>query len=433
MTGKSIPKTDCDQLLTLFCEDRHTPSTVSSNNRGIFCCLKDKSIVARGLPYPLECSADTFNSKVHNDPFDGCHVTMAIEGPVIIVFYHKDRWYLSTNRKLNAFKSYWADPKSSFGLMFAYGVFSELKRDDLLKLTEAKVIKEELDKVFDQYLDRSNRYIFIQPPTYNERLATVPIGEHHVPVHVATFAYQDIIPSPGHDRLTRIRAKVPFANTPPEYRLPNAASCDLYKHVCKLANKVDPNKAQGVIIEVPDGTFIKVFSTEYKKRLQVRGTVSSLKGRYMQLRKAPPATLDEFITYYPEVDHEAIEKSIAEACSILETVCLLMVSKVNPDHIGSLLEHMLYPVPHVVESIALSKVLYTNLLQNKQVVKVVEESMGHPQPYTTFERLSFTNTPIFRNLTDIIKFETTKARYTIEGDIQSQIDFLNGLDIESFF
>jgi hypothetical protein len=341
-------------------------------------------------------------------------VKQSIEGPVIIVFNHKDHWYLSTNRKLNAFKSYWADPKSSFGLTFAYGVFKKIRRLDLIKLTDPQVIKQELDKVFDKYLSRSNRYIFIQPPTYTERLATVPSEEHPAPVHVSTFAFQDIKASPGNDRLTKTLARVPFANTPAKYKLPKR-SPNLYKHICTLANKINPDEAQGILIEVPNGTFIKVLNTEYYKRMQIRGTVPSLKGRYMQLRKDPVA-LGQFINYYPEVSSKEIESSIAATCSTLETVYFLVTNNVPQDHLRTVLEHEGY----IVESLDLSKVLYDNLLQQNQFVEAVIETGP------TFQRLSITNTPRFNKLASKVKFHTTKARHAI---IQSQIDFLNSLDI----
>lgn len=439
MTGKTVPQTDCDQHLTLFCEGRNSSSnpplgsfmgtTLSSNNRGVFCSLKDKTIVARGLPYPLEYTADNFNAKVQYVPFKACRVTRSIEGPVIIVFYHMDQWYLSTNRKINAFKSYWADPKSSFGLMFAYGVFKKLRRFDLLKLTDVNLIKKELDKVFDKHLDKSNRYIFIQPPTFNERLVTTPSKDHSAPVLVATFVYSDTAPSPGHDRLTKIESnRVPFADMPTQYKLPSPASCDLYKHVCNLANKVDPNEAQGILIEVPNGTYIKVLNSEYSKRLQLRGTVSSLKGRYMQLRHNLEA-LVKFTTYYPEVNSKAIEIHVHDTCSVLETLCYLVAQKVQPDHIGTFLENK----GHLIESIALSKVIYTNLLEQKTVMQAIQDMIHHPRPYASFQRLSVTNTPVFNNLSNKIKFQTTKAKYAIKDDIQSQIEFLNSLDVKSFF
>jgi len=427
MTGKFVPQTDCDQHLALFCEGRSAPSyAICANNRGVFCCLKDKSVVARGLPYPLEYTAENFSSQVRRVPFEACRVTRSIEGPVIIVFHHKDQWYLSTNRKLNAFKSYWADPKSSFGLMFAYGVFKKLERVDLLELTDTEVIKKELDQMFDRYLDKANRYIFIQPPSYNERLVTLPLEEHPAPVHVATFAYRDIKPSPGHDRLTKIegQAQVPFATTPTEYKLPDPTSCDLYRYVCDLANKVNPYEAQGVLIEAPDGIFIKVLNSEYHDLLQIRGTVPSLKARYMQLRK-DPALLAQFVTNYQEVDSKAIERQINEVCSILETVWLLTATRTPPDHIGTFLGHKGY----IVESIALSKVLYANLLQQRQVLEAIQEVI-RSEPYTPFQRLSVTNTHTFNTLTNKIKFQTTKARYAVKDDIESQIEFLNSLDVK---
>ncbi len=389
-------------------------------------CLDSHNVVAKGLPYPLEYTADKFvnsfmfSKRISFEPY----VTRSVEGPVIIVFHHKGQWYLSTNRKLDAFKSYWADPKSSFGLMFARGVLKKLKRNH--ESTNAEALKEELDQVFDEYLDKANRYIFIQPPSYNERLATIPSEQHPAPIHVATFLFRDIKTTPGHDRLVKIEAEVPFADMPIKYKLPNVSSRDLYKYVSDLANQVNPDEAQGILIEDQNGTFIKVLNPEYHRRLQLRGTVASLKGRYMQLRKDPEA-LTQFITHYPEVDSKAIEKHVSEVCAILETVWFLVATRTQPDYLTIVLTQKGY----IVESIAMSKILYENLLQQKQVMEAVQEV--HNNPYETFQRLSVTRSSTFNNLSSKIKFQITKARYAIKDDIESQIELLNSLDIGSIF
>lgn len=419
MTGKAIPQTDCDQRLFLFCETRPNKArTGTSNNRGVFVCAKTKKDVARGLPYPTEYTDTTFNAALAGQlPLDLCRVTRSVEGPVILVFNYKGHWYLSTNRKLDAFKSYWADPKSSFGLTFARGVLKKLGRADLLELTEPKDIKAELDKVFDEYLDKANRYIFIQPTTFSERLATVPTEEHPIPVHVATFEFHDVEPSPGHDRLTKVAATVTFADAPKEYQLPRQP-CNLYKYISNLAGKVNPNKAQGILIETPDRTYIKVLNTEYHQRMQVRGPVASLRGRYMQLRKNPTA-LAQLTTYYPEVNSAAIEESVAHTCSILDTVYLLWSHGVPQDHIGIFLGQKGY----IVESIELSRILYSNLLHQTQVVEAMHKG------YTSFQDLSLDSPSTFNTLASRVKFLTTKARYSINDTIQSHIEFLNNLDL----
>lgn len=431
MTDKHIPQTDCDQHLVMYCENRAT-SSINSNNRGVFVSRDSKTVVARGLPYPMECTTAKFNPRLYRVPFRTCRVTKSIEGPVIIVFHHKDQWYISTNRKLNAFKSYWADSTSRFGLTFAYGVFRKLAKTDLLKLqlADVGVIKKELDKVFDEYLDRSNRYIFIQPPTHHERLVTTPSDEHPIPIHVATFKYQDVTPAPGVDRLTKIDPKdvpkVAFANYPTVYDL--RKSRNPYKYVCALANKIDPNKAQGILIEIPNGPFIKILNPEYHHRLRVRGDAPSLKHRYMQLRQFPE-TLNQLLIYYPEINSDTIEKRISETCSVLWTICLIIDSGVQPANIGAFLDNKGYRV----ESIELSKVLYFNLLHEKKFIDTIQEIVANSKRgiYETFQMLSMSDTCHFNKLADKIKVQTVKARRnheTITDTIQAEIEFLDSLD-----
>lgn len=78
---------------------------------------------------------------------------MAREGTTIRVFNHKDKWYCTTHRKIDAFRSRWGNTKS-FGEIFAENVLSK----------SGKTLEE-----FYETLGKDLTYTFLTGTTQNTR------------------------------------------------------------------------------------------------------------------------------------------------------------------------------------------------------------------------------------------------------------------------
>jgi hypothetical protein len=85
--------------------------------------------------------------------------SMLIEGSILRVYYSKDEWHISTNGRLDAFTSFWANPES-FGKQFENLIFT--------------LTREQLD--FDEFccgLDQEYNYFFLLPTFENNRLGAL--------------------------------------------------------------------------------------------------------------------------------------------------------------------------------------------------------------------------------------------------------------------
>ncbi|NDG32425.1 hypothetical protein EB118_20415, partial [bacterium] len=71
--------------------------------------------------------------------FDKCSFYDSYEGALIRMFYYKNKWYLSTNRKLDAYRSKWAS-KESFGSYFFKALVNAVESNN--ELREAIGLKE---------------------------------------------------------------------------------------------------------------------------------------------------------------------------------------------------------------------------------------------------------------------------------------------------
>ena len=72
----------------------------------------------QAFPYTIEYShTDRKNIQNLEKDLPNCLFFDSHEGALIRVFHFGDRWYTSTHRKLNAFRSKWAS-RESFGTLF---------------------------------------------------------------------------------------------------------------------------------------------------------------------------------------------------------------------------------------------------------------------------------------------------------------------------
>ncbi len=169
----------------------------------------------------------------------------AREGTCLRLFYYDDKWFLSTHRKLNAFKSFWGSEKS-FGQLFV------------------DALMDGYGKQYDEFLSRLNPeqlYVFFMTCTKENRIAcnTGPYPELY---HVATFSQEGLV-----DSNIGIRKQ---------------AKIDVHD-VLDYVKNVDPRMFQGLLLR--NGTHeIKITSAKYKKFVALRNNQPSLVQRYLEIR-----------------------------------------------------------------------------------------------------------------------------------------------------
>jgi hypothetical protein len=121
------------------------------NVRGWVYFKDSKKLLNCSMPYPLEWDTQESGdipSWMNNE--DKTLSFLSMEGTLLRMFYHNEKWYLSTNKKLDAFQSRWSS-RFTFGNMFTHalgGIFKDLGNQNVLSM-------------FEESLDKSKIYAFL--------------------------------------------------------------------------------------------------------------------------------------------------------------------------------------------------------------------------------------------------------------------------------
>ena len=235
-----------------YCSDSSDPKIKSC--RGLI--YNGNNLVLKSFPYTHEYNTDC----VPDIDFSCYKFFPSYEGVIIRLFYFSGKWFLSTHKKLNAFRSKWAS-KDSFGTLFKKALEKESKINIEFRnsLGQGDTILEK----FQNILDKTYQYIFLLRSNYDNRIVcTPPVGSFIL--HVATFC-----------NFVQENVNVNI-KTPESLFFKNK---DELIHYVK--NKKDDE--QGVICFGQENIF-KVLNKDYQEFYRIRGNESSIKYRYLQIR-----------------------------------------------------------------------------------------------------------------------------------------------------
>ena len=297
--GESVRITDKDENtgLELFCYVKCTPedSEILHQCRGVV--FHDKNIIMHAFPYTMEITHDETDriQQTFDTIFKDCMVYDAYEGALIRMFNFSGKWYISTHRKLDAFKSKWAS-RESFGSTFEQALKAEEENNkyfhDFLPKTKESILKR-----FQQKLNPDKQYMFLVRHNKENRIVSL---SPQIPrlYHVGTFVNGKL------DMTDNINIPYPrkhnFSDT---------------KELVKYVENIDITELQGVIVFTPDNKQYKILNKEYQNLFDIRGNEPSIKYRYLQIRTNPEKV--DLIRYlYPNMikvfeDYETILFNIA--------------------------------------------------------------------------------------------------------------------------
>lgn len=215
----------------------------------------------------------------------------ALEGTLIRVFWYKDRWHISTNKKLNAFKSRWSSRKS----------FGEMFQETLMAISGDPNCLETML----QALDPERVYLFLVRFNQENRLVCQPDRDPKEQV-VFIGAWNDKTKSM--DREWRHSPPLPMA-----IRAPVERRAELIPFVEAL----DIHKYQGIILfHKTQNIQWKIYPSEYHRLLRVRGNNPNIRFRYLEIRNDPEMRrqLFELCPYYQDMflEYENILFQIAK-------------------------------------------------------------------------------------------------------------------------
>ena len=257
--------TDEEHKLDMFC---YVKCSESDNNllkqcRGVV--FNGDKLVMKSFPYTTEYNhseVNEINSALGK--FEDWTFYESYEGALLRMFNFNGKWFITTHRKLNAFRSKWAS-RESFGTSFKTALSVEENINPVFNgfLPDGDNILER----FESVLDVKKQYMFLISNTKDNRIVC-NAPERPTVYHVGTFVdgVLDIndnninLPSPKKLNISNIEELTTFV------------SCMSYKHY------------QGVIGFNKDNKQIKIFNKDYQDLFRVRGNEPSIKFRYLQVR-----------------------------------------------------------------------------------------------------------------------------------------------------
>jgi hypothetical protein len=273
---------DEDNKLDLFCYVKctNTDTDLIKRCRGVV-FNKDK-IVINAFPYTAEYNHTESLNTILGD-FSKYSFYDAYEGALVRTFYFNGKWFLSTHRKINAFKSKWSS-RDSFGTHFKRA----LDKEELLNKKFSERLPLDGDNILDRFytiLDKTKQYMFLILNSDDNRIVCQSPSEKQPNVyHVGTFSDGKL--SMDEDISLPTPYKHTFLNID-----------ELYNYV----SKIDYNLLQGVICFSSDNTQIKIINKVYQDLFRVRGNVPSIKFRYLQVRMNKKFT-DMLYYLYPYME-----------------------------------------------------------------------------------------------------------------------------------
>lgn len=298
---------DEDGDIALFCNEED-----ATNIRGYVTLGED--LFLPGFPVPTEVTYTNISELIDND-LTKYSVYDSHEGTIIRVFFIK-RWYVSTNRKLDAMKSKWASKHKTFGQSFTEAIryIMDDIEDEEMKLVEPgnflknlKKIGENnnayLNSIFSSNLDPEKKYIFILKPSEEERIVcrAEPIPTVY---HIGTYDKNNVL-----DLVTPINLNgILIDKTKKE-----SFSCLV--ELKNAVHNINIDHHQGfLLICHKTGNHLKFYNPTYKYLFSVRDNVASLKFRYLQLRLYTQTTrqiYDDFLSLYTyENEAKIIEENL---------------------------------------------------------------------------------------------------------------------------
>jgi hypothetical protein len=281
--GNRVRATDTDGDLELFCYTKcsQDDSELLKSCRGIV--FNGTEIVMQAFPYTVEipCTkTELIDEKIDVDKFTFFE---SHEGALIRMFHFNNKWYTSTHRKLNAFRSKWAS-RESFGTMFKKALTHMEETNEKFKNRVGSGEDNVLTR-FQETLDKEKQYMFLVRHSQENRIVC-QAPEHETVYHVGTFVngklnFDEDIAIPYPERHV-------FSDT---------------REVVEFVQNADITSIQGIICFSEGQNQIKILNQEYIDLFNIRGNEPSIKFRYLQVRMKPKQ-LSALSYLYPEMTEQ---------------------------------------------------------------------------------------------------------------------------------
>jgi hypothetical protein len=251
-----------DHVVLKSCDNPTEECDEMMNFRGHVYSKDDNSLVSKSLPFSYErihTDREGISEFLGDTDLSKCDIYDALEGTLIRVFFYNEKWYITTNKKLDAFKSKWIDSRS----------FGELFHSSICQ-TYPDTPSSQVLEIFFSTLNRNNTYIFLLTSTIYNRIVC-PASTDSTVYHVGTYKDNNSF-FDSSDDIGILKPKIlPFTHT---------------NEVCDYIN-VNQLNIQGVIIFLSNGKQLKILNETYKEYSDIRGNDYNIMFRYLTIRNDP--------------------------------------------------------------------------------------------------------------------------------------------------
>ena len=283
-----IKITDDNNLLKIYSYEKNNnifsdSLPINLECRGII--INDDNIIMRNLPFTYEYSDSDSDIKEKIEIiFNNCRFYDSQEGSLIRVFHFNDKWFMSTNRKLDAFKSRWSSDKS-FGTYFVEGIRKIITDTD----TDGSILER-----FYSTLNKEKKYLFLLKNSEENRIVCINSSENSI-YHIGSYFNDEFL-------------------LDDECMFPHPKEYKTFRDVDTLVNhvkKVDIFNNQGIMCFGPNGYQYKILNSKYLNYFNIRNNEPNIILRYLEIR-TDEIKYNKFMYLYSNINYkfENIEKKI---------------------------------------------------------------------------------------------------------------------------
>lgn len=246
--------------------------------RGVVQEVESGKVLFESFPYTEEYEfsrKDDWIGKIGSTVEDDWDVFYSLEGTLLRVFWHGSKWFVSTNKKLNAFKSRWSSRKS-FGDMFKEAITAQTKDENIAPFLDT--------------LEKDHVYFFLV--RYNQENRVVCQVEKE-PTKQLVYIGRSLM-----DANTLTLDKTwPHPTIP--MTTPEQITGFTLDKLDERMKALDLHKYQGFLFfHKTKNIQIKLIPDEYKRLYQIRGNNPNIRFRYLEIRQDEKLR-KEFLNMYP--------------------------------------------------------------------------------------------------------------------------------------
>jgi hypothetical protein len=272
-----INKTDDNQTLQIY---SYNSCTNQSSDKVKACrgLIFEKDILVAGsLGYTNEYNEDSLISEISDETLSSFTIFPSEEGTLVRVYCYNNTWYISTHRKLDAFKSRWGSG-DSFGDIFLKYIGGDMES-------------------FTSGLEKYHVYFFLIRNTKETRLVSNPPSTPVI-YYVGALLHNENFDMTTNENIERFGVQ--------RQRELHFNSVD---EIQKYVRECNPLETQGVILFRNDGSGknLKIVTSRYQNYSRVRNNEPDLTFRFFQLwknRHLPIFTT--FLELYPECQSKIV-------------------------------------------------------------------------------------------------------------------------------